>query len=105
MPIFEFRCDPCARKFSDLVRSEAELGDVRCPHCGGQEIHKLVSKFMRLRSEDERLEEAVDRLEGLGDDEPGRVRAQMMEAGRALDDDMSSEMDELADADFSEETV
>jgi putative FmdB family regulatory protein len=43
MPIYEFRCTPCADHFEELVRRQDEA--VRCPACGGQEVERLVSTF------------------------------------------------------------
>lgn len=32
MPIFEYECQKCGKKFEELVRSHEE--EVRCPKCG-----------------------------------------------------------------------
>lgn len=55
-----------------------------------------MSKFRRLRSEDERLDEAADRLAWSGEPESGTdARELAKDLGRALDDDLSEEMEEL----------
>lgn len=103
MPLYEFRCQSCGSRFTLLV-GIAETGEtIACSHCGSADIHKLVSKFMRLRSEDQRLDEAVERLSQIEDDQPGEARSRLMEAGRALDDDLSGEMDEMFDNDQTEQ--
>jgi putative FmdB family regulatory protein len=42
MPIYEFRCEDCAKDFEELVRSGTET--LPCPTCGGGKVHRLVSK-------------------------------------------------------------
>lgn len=43
MPMYDFRCRECERKFEELVRYDQKQA-VRCPHCGGQ-AQELVSGF------------------------------------------------------------
>ena len=43
MPIYEFICKKCDKKFETLVRSSASR--VECPHCGSDELKKLLSSF------------------------------------------------------------
>ncbi|MBL8048833.1 MAG: zinc ribbon domain-containing protein [Chthonomonas sp.] len=101
MPVFEFQCAACGRTFSDLVREQDGTLATPCPNCGSQDIHKLPSKFMRLRSEDERLTHAVDSMAGVDDNNYGAVMHHVQEAGRALDDDLSGDLSAMMDADFS----
>ena len=79
----------------------ADGTDVVCPKCGGQEADKLVSRFMRGKSEDDRIDEMADRLEQYG--EPGEareMRAMVREMGKAMDDDMADEMEEMFESDM-----
>jgi putative FmdB family regulatory protein len=101
MPIFEFRCHKCAKKFSALIGVTAEPDDERCPHCGAAETSKLVSRFARYRSEDSRVEEMADRLETMDEpDSPSEMREMVREMGKALDEDVSDEMEEMLEADL-----
>lgn len=43
MPMYDFRCRECERKFEELVRYD-QKHTVNCPHCGGQ-AQELVSAF------------------------------------------------------------
>ena len=103
MPVFEYRCADCDRKFSALVGMTAAPDDARCPHCGGRETAKLVSRPGRYRTEDDRMDEIADRLEGMGGDaSPSAIRETMREVGKALDDDASDEMEEMFETDSNE---
>lgn len=42
MPIYEYACQRCGRRFEKLVRSDTV---VACPDCGGDDLRKLLSAF------------------------------------------------------------
>ena len=45
MPLYEYQCKNCEKKFETLA-SFRELDDlVECPHCGSQETDRLLSTF------------------------------------------------------------
>lgn len=78
----------------------AEPDDERCPHCQSTDTQKLVSRFMRGRNEDQRIDDLADRMEIMGEpDSPTVMRETLKEMGRALDEDMSAEMEEMFEAD------
>ncbi len=41
MPIYEFRCRKCEKRFEELVQTQDEV--VTCPQCHSGEILRLVS--------------------------------------------------------------
>lgn len=43
MPIYEFRCEACAHVFEHLVLSQGDRIEIKCPHCGGEEITRVLS--------------------------------------------------------------
>ncbi|PIS16183.1 MAG: FmdB family transcriptional regulator [Candidatus Portnoybacteria bacterium CG09_land_8_20_14_0_10_44_13] len=43
MPIYEFRCKKCGKKFEQLVLKKSET--VSCPKCGHKKTEKLFSAF------------------------------------------------------------
>lgn len=101
MPLYEYRCKSCGRKFTALVGMTAEPDDGSCPHCGSKEASRLVSRFRRGRTEDDRVDELSDRLEVMGEpEEPNEMRGLVKEMGKAMDDDMSEEMEEMFEADM-----
>lgn len=101
MPIFEFRCRACGKRYSTLVGMTAEADDLRCPHCGAAESEKLVSRFARYRNEDDRIDEVADQLEAMGEpDSPAAMRDLVRNMGKAMDEDVSDEMEEMLEADL-----
>lgn len=106
MPVYEFRCQSCGARFAALVGMTAEPDDERCPKCGGADVGRLVSRFARFRSEDDRIDEMDDRLEAMGEpDSPAEARRVVRELGKAMDEDMADEMEEMFDEDMSGEGV
>lgn len=104
VPVYEYRCADCKRKFSALVGVVAGPDDTACPNCGSKNTTKLVSRFARFRSEDDRIDEMADRLETMGDPEsPSEMRDVMRELGKAMDEDVSDEMEEMFEADMAGE--
>jgi putative FmdB family regulatory protein len=101
MPIFEYRCQDCGRKFSALVGMTALSDDGACTNCGSANTVRLVSRFSRGRTEDQRLDSIADQLESVGDpDSPAEMRRMAREFGKALDEDASDEMEALMEEDL-----
>jgi putative FmdB family regulatory protein len=44
MPIYEFACTACGRRFEDLVRADGPAP--RCPSCGEPRVERLISTFV-----------------------------------------------------------
>ena len=42
MPLVEFECAACNRRFEDLVRGSEKSS---CPDCGGKRLRRLLSTF------------------------------------------------------------
>ena len=101
MPIYEFRCAACGKKFSALIGMTAEPDDETCPHCGSPKAERLVSRVAKFRGEDARIDELADRFEDMGEPEsPAEMREMVKDMGRAMDDDMADEMEEMFEADM-----
>lgn len=41
MPIYEYECERCQKVFETLVLSPSER--VTCPHCGGEDLKRVMS--------------------------------------------------------------
>ncbi|MHB8918049.1 MAG: FmdB family zinc ribbon protein [Desulfocucumaceae bacterium] len=67
MPIYEYRCHDCGKKFSSLTTKYAGSGPERCVHCGSRHIKRIMSSFNTYRSESSRLAD-YDPAETQGED-------------------------------------
>ena len=106
MPIYEFRCLDCKRKTTSLVLSRERIGEIRCQHCGGASLEKLVSRFATPKSEDARLDSLADptAMGDVDENDPASVARWMKRMGREMGEDFGDELDqamegELADGD------
>ncbi|MFM9874749.1 MAG: FmdB family zinc ribbon protein [Fimbriimonadaceae bacterium] len=105
MPIYEFRCHACGKKFELLLGINDDPTQESCPHCGAKKYSKLVSNFRRLRSEDDKIDHIADELEGMDQPESAsQMRNYIKEMGRATDDDMSEELEEMFESDLENDT-
>ena len=97
MPLFEFRCQDCRRRFTLLVGMTAEGAKHVCPKCGGTQLQKLVSRFAVLRTEDDMLDDLAD-PSTLGDPEDPKAMADWMRrVGREMGEDLGDDFQELVE--------
>ncbi len=72
MPLFEYRCDNCQKKFALLEGVTAEKVKRLCPHCGGKKLTKLISRVARPPKGEDDFGDLGDMDEGdLGGDMGG----------------------------------
>lgn len=45
MPLYEYTCGGCGRRFEELQRIGADARDIACPACGGRDVVKQHSTF------------------------------------------------------------
>ncbi len=95
MPLFDYTCAVCGHRFTLLLGVVAETQQERCPACGGAEIRRLISRFARLRSEDEMIEALAD-PSGIGDlEDPKQLESWMKRMGREMGDELGGDLDEM----------
>lgn len=94
MPIFEYVCDSCSKRFSALVGVIANPRPTACPQCGGTALTKQVSRFARVRSEDDAMESLADES-AFGDieNDPKAMRKWVREMGKAMDEDLGEDFE------------
>jgi len=105
VPIYEYHCQGCGRRVSILVRSISRPGRPVCPRCGGQSLERLMSRFTRVRSEDDRLDSLADpgALGDLDENDPKSVARWAKKMGKELGEDMGEDFDQMVDEAMEEE--
>ncbi len=106
MPIFEYSCISChLPKFSALVGVSMHATAPVCPRCGSGELSKLVSRFRRLRSEDDALDSLTDMADTINPDDPKAIRRLVKEMagsmGEGGEDDFEAMMEEAIEEETS----
>ncbi len=100
MPIYEYRCRACGKRFSVLTLRVSERVDPRCEKCGSTAADRLMSRFAMPKSEDARLDSLSDpsSLTGLDEKDPKSVARWMRKMGKEMGEDVAGEdFDQMLD--------
>lgn len=95
MPVYEYGCAKCGKKFAKLVGMVAGASEdgIACPKCGSADVKRLISRFARTKSEDERLD-SFEEAAFAGADDPAAMSRLMREMGREIGDDGEGDIEE-----------
>jgi len=106
MPIYEYECEDCRRRVSLLVLRPSSAAAPSCPRCGGSSLHRLMSRFATVKSEEARLEGLADpsSLGDLDENDPASVARFMKKMGRELGEDLGDDFDSAVDEAMAEST-
>jgi putative FmdB family regulatory protein len=97
MPIYEYECVQCGRRTSVLTMRVSEKVEAVCKHCGGSDMHRLMSRFAMPKSEEARLDALADpaNFGDLDENDPKSVARVMRRMGQEMGDEFSGpEFDE-----------
>lgn len=100
MPIYEYRCRDCRRRVSRFYRSFSDIeAEPNCPHCGGTQLTRLISRVAVVRSEESRLDDLSDpsMLGDLDEDDPKSIARWMRKMSSEVGEDLPQEFDEVVD--------
>jgi putative FmdB family regulatory protein len=112
MPLFEYTCRACAKRFTFLSGVVQDEKLPRCPRCGGEDLQKLMSRCARGRDDDARMDSLGESLDDGRLDDPKALRrfAREMsreieaETGETLQDDFEELAEEQSTSHSSNET-
>jgi putative FmdB family regulatory protein len=103
MPIYEFVCAQCKRRIRKLVGVVAQPSPLQCPHCQSTDLNRRLSRFARVRSEDDTLDALADDLEAAGDTEDPKVMRRLMrEIGKEMGEDLDDEFEQMMEEEEGE---
>ena len=99
MPIYDYRCGACRRRFAVFFRSFSEVGAARCQHCGSDDVAKLAPRVAQLVGEDARLDRLSDpsALGDVNEDDPASVARWAKRLGREMGEDLGDGFDDAMD--------
>ena len=98
MPLFEYTCDQCRKRYTVLVGMTAQSDAQTCPHCGYDKGTRRVTRFARGRSDDALMDDLAD-PDRMGDmDDPKAMRRWAKEMGREMGEDLGDDFVEYLDA-------
>jgi putative FmdB family regulatory protein len=100
MPIYEYRCRKCHKRFSVLTLRVSEKPAPQCDKCGSRAADRLLSRFAMPKSEEARLESLADpsTLGGIDESDPKSVARWMRKMGKEIGEDVAGEdFDQMVD--------
>ncbi len=105
MPIYEYHCADCRRAVSLLVMRISDPTPPRCPRCGGERLHRLMSRFATVRSEEDRLDSLADpsAMGDVDENDPKSVARWMKKMGSEMGDDLGDDWGDSIDEAMEEE--
>ncbi len=89
MPLFEYTCNQCRKRFSVLVGMTSDGDSGVCPHCGSDQSTKRVTRFAAVRGDVD-----VD----ADPDDPKAMRRWAREMGSEMGENLGDDFDEYLDA-------
>lgn len=98
MPVYEYRCAQCGRRFSRFFWRISDAEKARC-RCGSGSIEQLVSRVAMLKSEESRMESIADPAKwgDLNEEDPKSVARMMRKLGNEMGEDLGPEFGEAVD--------
>ncbi len=99
MPIYEYRCNQCLKKFDQLILNPKENPQVICRKCGGKNLTRLLSSFAYHRSEEDRMAE-FDTSKPAGDEfykDSRNIGLHAKKRAKELGIDLGSQFDETVE--------
>lgn len=100
MPIYEYRCRKCGKRFSMLTLRVSETVTPECTKCGSRAADRLMSRFAMTKSEETRLDSLADpgSLGDLDEKDPKSVARWMRKMGKEMGDEFGGDdFDEMID--------
>lgn len=99
MPIYQYRCLNCKKRF-EVFLSYKDYGEksVQCPHCTSNNIQRRIGRIRVAKSEESRMDALTDPsgLEGLEND-PRALGKMMRKMGNEMGEEVPPEYDEVVD--------
>jgi putative FmdB family regulatory protein len=99
MPIYQYDCAGCSHRVDVFFRSANSTGDATCPECGSTKLTRVMSQFVRARSESDRLDSIdVDAEIGkLGKGDVGDFARWSKRLGKELGEDLGGDFQQFAE--------
>ena len=98
MPVYEYLCSACSRRFSRFFWRISDADGAKC-RCGSADLEQLVSKVAFQKSEESRLESLADpsKWGDIDENDPKSMARMMKKLGGEMGEDLGPEFDEMVD--------
>jgi len=99
MPIYQYDCAGCNQRVEVFFRSVKAVDKPTCPECSSKELKRAMSRFARVRSDAQQLDDLdidqqLGRLDGKSEADFARWTRRM---GNELGEDLGADFRDMAD--------
>ncbi len=103
MPLYEFCCADCRKKFTVLCSISSRDETHACQNCGSQKTSRLVSRVKTLRSEEQLMESLADptKMSGIDENDPRTFATWAKKMAREMGENMDDEIEAMAAEEFT----
>jgi len=97
MPIYEYFCNDCRKRFSRFWKTISADQGACCPACGSGDLTRLLSRVAVISSEESRLDALADpgNFGDMDENNPRSIARWMKKMGQETGEDMGGEFDEM----------
>lgn len=102
MPLYEFSCADCRKKFTILCQISQRDASHACQHCNSMKTQRLVSRVKMVRSEEQLMESLADptKMTGLDENDPRTFATWAKKMAREMGENMDDEIEAMAQEEF-----
>lgn len=103
MPLYEFNCSKCRKKFTVLCGIADRDKPQPCQRCGVSTTQRLVSRVKTVRTEEQIMENLADpsALSGLDENDPRTFATWAKKMAREMGENMDEEIEAMAQEEFA----
>jgi len=103
MPLYEFSCSKCFKKFTVLCSIADRDNPQACQYCGETNCRRLISRVKTIRTEEQIMESLADpsALSGLDENDPRTFATWAKKMAREMGENMDEEIESMAQEEFS----
>jgi len=103
MPLYEFCCTDCRKKFTVLCPISSRDEAHACQYCGSQKTSRLVSRVKVVRSEEQLMESLADptKMSGIDENDPRTFATWAKKMAREMGENMDEEIEAMAAEEFA----
>ncbi|MGH9339803.1 MAG: FmdB family zinc ribbon protein [Acidobacteriota bacterium] len=98
MPVYEYCCRSCERRFSRFFWRMSDAEGTQC-RCGSADLEQLFSRVAMMKSEESRLESMADpsKWGDIDENDPKSMARMMKKLGGELGEDLGPEFNQVVD--------
>ena len=101
MPLYEYRCLDCNKRYTILVLRPANQAPAGCSDCKSARVERILSRFATPKSEEARLEDLAipSNLAGLDENDPKSMARFMKTMEEEMGEDLGDDALEAMESD------